>query len=401
MSLILLGLQLFLIFSSFYHKNVWLGIVFFFMLSYCYEPSRYYFFHEQIATYSQSQTPSTVYYTGLLTLIFNLVFSWVIPFQNNCKNIGKPIQIRSNILIYLFCLVFGIVCLVQGKSGQTIIESGGYGNTLRNMEGSSLFGYGVIPLAVCLIYADSKVKRIILYCVCLIYIMKDFLLGGRVDSIILCLSLYMLRFRYIWSTRTTLIILAFGLVLNLTWGSFRSNTSVNFYDTLSTEINNIGFRTGNSGEVYYASMRIYYMIEQGVLTTGKRIQSALEFLLSSVMPYNKLSSLANLSSYNRWHFRTLGGGLISVFLYAWGGVAGVIGVACLIGYAIRRFITAHVSKYFNLYICLVIATCPRWYAYYPIQLIKFCVFGVLFFVLMETVRTGKLPSFRKKMSHAK
>jgi hypothetical protein len=379
------ALSLYQIFIALKNREMTMLIMFFFMMPYSYEPIRYFVGHESICWCLQSQNVHTVYTVALYSYIFNIVLTAFINIKQNKREVSRPFTFHCPFYIWAFCALLGLCCLLFGKTGETILSSGGYGQTLESGSFSTFFGYGVIPLITALIYSDNKFRRNTTIVLMIMFVVKDLLFGGRIDSIILIIASYIIYFRHVFSVKSTLILICVGFIFNKIWGGFRAATSSDITDIFTSTITNMEVSTDNSPLVYYASMRIIHLIDLGVLDMATRIRSLLGFLLSFIVPYHSLPPEANLSAYLKHSYFTGGGGLVSIFLYAWGGAIGVVLTAAGIGYMIGRFLKSSLGNYTFVYCTFVIATVPRWYAYYPIQLVKFCVIAVIFFALTKWI----------------
>jgi hypothetical protein len=369
------------------YNNMAMLIFFFFMLSYSYEPIRYFVYSENMirfVTYCESD--KTVYDVAIYSYLFCLVMCYFIRYQRK-DYIPYRLQLQSNTVVWLVCLIFGVIMLAFGKTGQNIFESGGYSQTLQSADASSMYAYATIPLLIGLVYSNNRTRRIITFGVMAVYILKDLAFGGRIDSIILIIASYIIYFRHVMSRKLTLICIYAGLVLNLVWGAYRlSVNSSDLMELTSEAATNVSVGTGNSAFVYFASMRILYMIQGGILTLQDRIQSFVEFLLSVVVPYKYLSPLANLAFYNQTNYYSGGGGLFPIFIYTWLGLVGVIVSGVFVGKFVNSFLNnRNISPYKFIYCTLLVAAVPRWYAYYPINMIKYCLVGVVFLFLMQNI----------------
>ena len=394
LSISLLTINIYYVILSYKYRQLWLMAMFLFMLSYNYEPIKFFFYNQDIGgNIASYQNNANVYTVALCNFLFHIVLGLSISFRFT-KKLSEPFILKAPVFIWCFCIIVGLVCILFGKYGESIFAAGGYAQSLQSRESSSLYGYGVIPIAVSLIYSTSRFRRFVVYLLISIYIIKDFAFGGRIDSLILILIIYLIHFRFIMSSKLTVISLLVIYATNTVWEIFRSSVYQNIYDILEATPETVGISTSNSGAVYYASMRIIFFIENGILSFSDRIASFIYFLLSCFVPYNYLPPIANLSAYLKDSYYTGGGGLCSVFIFAMGGFIGIIILAKFIGFLLTRLMSySHITsknKYFFFYIILCIATFPRWYAYYPIALIKFCMVGALFFLITEQLKKIKL-----------
>ena len=365
-----------------------------FMFSYVSIPINYYWLDLHINYYNECETPTTVYRVLQILLLFHSLLLYMLKFSSVSKVKTQYLQ-ESNGVIFFLMVIISLVFVTFGSTGQNIFEAGGYSNALQTKSSSSLFAYSLIPISLSYIYANNKSKRVIAYLLIAYFCVKDLLFGGRVDSLQLLLIIFILRLQYLWSRKTIFFAGVAGVLFFLSWGILRSDVNLGFVGAISEQMSsfsgfrNVDFQTGNSAEVYYSSVRIIYLIEHDILNTSMRALSFLYFLLSSFVPYSVLPDLANLSSFMQREYWSGGGGLGPVFFYAFAGWIGVVLFSLFASYSMNLFQDRKASKYIHYYAILVLATTPRWYAYYPVQLIKFCFLGMLIYVFLNKLFASK------------
>ena len=364
-----------------------------FMFSYVSIPINYYWLDLHINYYNECESPSTVYKVLQILVLFHSILLFKLKFSKSSEANHILFSEKNDIVFYIMAIM-SFMFITFGSTGEDIFEAGGYSNALQTKSSSLLFAYSLIPISLSYIYANDKTQKIIAYSLIGYFCVKDLLFGGRVDSLQLLLIIFVLRLQYIWSKKTIIIAAAVGALFFLSWGILRSDINLGLVGAISEQLSslfgerNVDFQTGNSAEVYYSSVRIIYLIEHDFLTWGMRLQSLAYFCLSSVVPYSALPELANLSAYLQTTYWSGGGGLGPVFFYAFAGWIGVIVFALFIAWCVNLLTTKNSSKYVYFYAVLLLATTPRWYAYYPTQIIKFCVVGALLYFFMN-VFVGK------------
>lgn len=346
-----------------------------FVISYCIEPVWYLFGYSShiIDRITQAETPSTVYLTAHCLLTFILVIlrfvDFSVPQVERFKH--KFISIPRGDAFWVV-YVIATICMIFGASGDTIFESGGYGQ--GNTERSSLYEYGIIFLCLSLIYTKKASNTLLVYLLALAFIAKDLLYGGRVTSVMIILAVFMINFLNRYSFKTVLIAAFFGYTFFKFWGVLRGD--VNNYDF------EMGSRDGNAQFVVYASMRIHYLIDRGLLPIQDRIVSFVSYLLSSIVPASYLPDLYNLAKYKTDDYYSGGGGLVSSYYYCWLWIPGVYFIAYWISKTMNNFFRSK-TIYWKFYALLIVITMPRWFSYYPTQIIKFSVIGTLAFYLVN------------------
>ena len=367
-------LTLFMLVKAMFRRNYYLAVLFFFMLDYSFQPIRYYWYGEHINVRTVCETSHTVYLTALILFLFLICLYSILKWVNVSK---RTLFAERKLSCFFLCIVLAFLCITFGVTGSTIFASGGYSNSLQEGGRSSLFAYGIIPLTLSLLYADTKRKRQVVYLIVAYFVIKNLLYGGRVESLQLLLCMFLVRFQYVWSAKRVLLIGLLGYVFLTAWGTFRGDTTM----SLTSDTFELDFG-GNASDVYYASMRVLYLIDIGALDVYSRALSLLYFLASIVVPSSWLPRLANLSLYMTDTYSSGGGGLAPIFFFVFGGYLGVIALAWFIGKSLNAIIKRKTSYVF-VYTVFLVATAPRWFAYYPIQIVKFCVVGLLFYYIME------------------
>ena len=369
-------------------KDYHITIVFVFMMSYLFVPFNYFWLGLQINYYNACTNLTTVYLVLQILCLFHSILLFNLKLSKG-KEIKRKLLLESDGIIFTVLAIISFVLITFGSTGKTIFEAGGYVEAKELKTSSSFFAYSVIPISLSLIYANTKLKKNLAYGLAAYFCLKDLAFGGRVDSLELLLLMFMIRFQYLWSLKKILLGAAVGALFFLAWGALRSDVNIGFWNALANQLpfldgsgEKVYFQSGNAAEVYYSSARIIYMIENGILTWDMRIQSFIYFLLSSIVPYSALPDLANLSTYKQDIYWSGGGGLGPVFFYAFGGWIGVIVFSLFVSYCMNLY-TKNISRCVFYYVILLFSTTPRWYAYYPIQIIKFCVVGCLLYYFLR------------------
>ena len=146
-------LTLFMLIKGMVKRNYYLAVLFFFILDYSFQPIRYYWYGEHINVRTVCETPDTVYLTTLILFLFLIclfsIIKWVDVSQRTLFTERKPLS-------FLLCIALSLLCITFGATGSTIFASGSYSDSLQEGGRSSLFAYGIIPVTLSLLYADTK-----------------------------------------------------------------------------------------------------------------------------------------------------------------------------------------------------------------------------------------------------
>ena len=371
--------------KSIKNKNAPFLVISVFFSSYCLAPVGYLLGLQEhiIENITTAENQSTVFLAAHCLLTFMSFFLYYtkfdIPIESKTRKTYMSIY---NPIGYYICVLISILCIALGLSGNNIFESGGYANAVGESDRSSLFEYCIIFLALALIYSRKHSQRILIYVLCFVYIMEDLLYGGRISSAMLILTVFLLQFLNKFSFKWVLVAIACGYIFLNFWGYFRSGMSGEGFNVMAAD--------GNAQFVTYAAMRIHYMIDVGILNWPNRIISFVSFLLSSFIPKSYLPDIANLSMFMQSDYYTGGGGLVSTFFYCWAWIPGVGAIAIWIGKVFNKIFHSQ-SIYWKFYALLILITTPRWFAYYPMQIFKFAVYGlIVFFIINKFAPQSKL-----------
>ena len=171
-------------------------------------------------------------------------------------------------------------------------------------------------------------------------------------------------------------------------GRFRTNPELlfegNYFELLvPIKIDNTSIQiiSSQESEVNYSSTTILKLLEYGFVEGIVRLKAFLWFIISIFIPSSIADPLSNLTSLARNHFGNLGGGLISVNFFIYGGYIGVV----MIAYIIAKIVNSYKGKeysFFSIYSIFVLVTIFRWYAYSPIVLFKLCLYGAIFNIFL-------------------
>lgn len=326
-----------------------------------------------------------------LTKTFLLYILFILPFclfLNPMNKLSFDINPKNNEILFLGFLIVFLYCWKYGLQGESMLISGGYGK--GETSKSSIYEYALIVIFFLFRYIGrSKLKYAIFFLCCFLYITKDILYGGRIESLMLLLMLFFLFFQKRIPFYRLIIIGIIFLYLFKLYENIRGNivsivTEGEFVKYLNPfHSNKMEFLASNEGDVFWAGERMLYLKQDGFFSPLIRFQSAYSFILSVFIPYRILGPLSNLTHYRTDVYITGGGGLASSYFYIMFTMIGVF----FIGFMIAKLFTNFKNKknHTKVYILFVLVTLPRWFAYYPIQLIKLCFISVLLFEIQEII----------------
>lgn len=334
------------------------------------------------------------------TLFIHTIFlctldTFLLPIKKRLY-INEKILQTENIFLYLSLCVLFVFYLIFGIRGDTILDTGGYGQR-GDITGLGGFGeYFLILIPLLYMYSGkSYIMKKVIHILMLLMGIKLLLYGGRIG--VLMMGLLYLIFYY--DTRKNHIsifkILCYAipiLYIFVLMGAIRGNINLVLTSSWS-ELFLLPFRGdflktyieffGNQNDIFYSSTVLNQAVLSDTLSVYTRLEIFFYNVLSLFVPYSWLPEKAAVVSYIQKNIATTGGGaLISTYCYFFLSYPGVI----LIGYYIASLINKlQKSKnvYFILYCIMVLATYPRWFGYNIIGLFKISFYIVILYAIIK------------------
>lgn len=378
-------------------KNSLLLVIFTFMSLYIW-PSKLFFFNDlYFSAHHQIYTYYTSIYITLLFALYFLVLNITIkiqPINENCKVKFK----HNDYIFYGLFIITLLIILFFRRSGSHYDGTGG------DVKVSSLYEYSLILIMFLYVYTNNKKSKLILfYIICFLYVFFTVIVGGRIEVILLALLLLTLKYQYVISFKKIVILLLIGIWFMSVFENVRQNPTIllthKAVNVLNPFIDNIGvsnFQSSNEGDVFWASERMLLLIEENEISFFDRIEAALNYFISSFLPNRFLSPLANLANYKINIYTTGGGGLAISYFYVMFGFVGVIVLGIFIAHMLNKLST-NSTPIIKCYVILLITTLPRWFAYNPIFLIKFCIWGTLGYCMVLSL-DYTMKKYNKKIN---
>lgn len=378
-------------------NNIYQYIFSFFII--IYELPLLYYFIKQVNITQYSDFNNIIYYSKAQVIHSLFIFSYyyfsVIYFKNvneNYQNNKLVSLFKPNKLAFYFWLIICTIILIFGQTGSNVFEAEGYATGDSNK--SVIYEYFSVFYFLAFVYSRKRGFQLrMLYLLSIIYCIKSLLFGGRIEVIQLILLNFYL-FIDLKNIKTNLwktsLLLLFGYYFNLIIGNIRNDpSSILGFDYLKilnpfnyNEIKNVYY--SNEGDVFYSSVRLIALIENNLLSIFQRLESLLGFVLSIFLPTSWLPASASLLTFMKSEYNSGGGGLISIYSYAW---LSYLGPVLISFYIIKIFkqTTSSISKYFYLYGLLAVSTFPRWFAYNPLILFKMCFWIIPIYFISNSI----------------
>lgn len=377
-SLLLIFSALWLVLRAHLQKNKVLLVFFIFIALYSFPTKLFFFDGIPFAIYNLNYTYDTAILT---TLIFTLFYAILNLFLYIGKqNEQELIVVKRNDLFFWGAIFIGFYIVQFMLSGDYLLSGAVYGHSEKQV--SSFNEYVIILFLLAYIYSGKKKLHIyILYLLISFYIIKNLLLGGRIESVLVLLAFFIIRFQYVFSYKKILLLMLGGVLIMNVIGNLRSNPmaflegEASIMDFFKIDVSNKLYQGSNEGDVFWASERILLLIDKGHLDLIDRLKATFDLFFS---PF--VSEPMVLSTYGLNIEKSGGGGLAPIFFYAFLGLLGVVLFSYFIS-LILNGLNKNISQAFKFYIVLLIATTPRWFVYYPIFIVKFCLIGFILFKL--------------------
>lgn len=384
-AVLLSAVAILLLVRSLLMKNMLLFIFFAFIYLYTRPTLTFFFKGMFFSGFHLEYSYETVTQVNLIFMLFLLVINGLlkIPKHTEIKRLDFK---KNNLVFWTLYLVSLIIVFVSKRTGSV------YMGLSEQVEVSPLNEYVIILFLILYIYSNGKPFYFYLLSgLYILYAAFALLSGGRIEVVLLLLMLFAVRFQYTFSFKSIIILLVFGVWGMSVFGHIRSNPMILFSSNIKEILNPFkeqiyqdDCQRSNESDVYWASERILILINEGELTPADRVEAGIRYLLSPVLPNSASNPLSNLSSYKTNVLGTGGGGLAPIFMFAFWGLAGVVLLGVFIAFMLNA-LTQNISTIKYIYILLLIITVPRWFAYYPLHLIKFCIYGFLVYYIIGTV----------------
>lgn len=385
------------------YRSLPILLMFLFFLTYVVNLIPFFFAGEYIFGYR----PTEGFYETLQihTIFLCILDTFLRPIKKRLY-INEKIPQTENVFLYLSLCVLFVFFLIFGIRGDTVLDTGGYGQKGDTTGLGGLGEYFLILIPLLYMYSGkSYVMKKVVHILMLLMGIKLLLYGGRIG--VLMMGLLYLIFYY--DTRKNHIslfkILCYAipvLYIFILIGAIRGNIALALTsswgellllpfrgDLLKTHIEFFG----NQIDIFYSSTILNQAALSGTLSIYTRLEMFFYNVLSLFVPYSWLPEKAAVVSYIQKNVAPTGGGaLISAYSYFFLSYPGVI----LIGYYIASLINKlQKSKnvYFILYCIIVLTTYPRWFGYNVIGLFKISFYIVILYAILKRFSKIKITFF--------
>ena len=362
------------------YKSLPILLMFLFFLTYIVNVIPFFFMGEYIFAYH----PTKGFYETLQihTIFLCTLDTFLQPIKKNIY-INEKIPQAKNVLLYLFLTAFFVFFLLFAIRGDTILDTGGYGQQGNTTSLGGVGEYFLLLIPLLYIYSGkSYIMKKILHILMLLMSVKLLLYGGRIGVLMMGLLYFTLYYDTQKNHISLFKIFCYVtpiLYIFVLMGAIRGNITLastsSWYELFLLPFRGDFLKTfkeffGNQNDIFYSSTILNQTALSDTLNVYTRLEIFFYNILSLLLPYSWLPEKASVITYIQKNIAHTGGGaLISAYSYFYLSYPGVI----LIGYYIASLINKlQKSKniYFILYSIVVLATYPRWFGYNAIGLFK-------------------------------
>ncbi len=366
-----------LVYRAYRAHNVLLLVIFAFMALYAWPSKLFFFDGVMFSAYNLDPHYVTSFWVTVVLSFFFAVLNLYVKFNYRNSIICPAFYCKNNKLFWGIYLVTLVSILVFRPRGN--LYAGG-----EDVSVSSLYEYVLILFLVLYVFSNNeRRKKMSISALLILYTLFTILSGARVSIVMLGLLLIVMIYQFKLRIRYALLFLLLVVWIMNVYGNIRSNPTIllegNILNIVSPfeRSEMLDYQNTNEGDVYWASERLFILSNEGELDIIDRMESLFYFIISPVSKGSSLPPVANLTQYKSDVYGTGGGALAPVVFYMFGGFIGVFLLARFVGKTINRLQYLNGSVLSNYSILLYVMV-PRWFAYFPIPLIKFCVIGCIF-----------------------
>lgn len=345
----------------------------------------------RVSAWTSFNKPEYINKVLLLNALFIYSFGNLLNPKKVCSKMNLDLYSFKSHYIFWPLLCIGLLMIQFGIKGDTILESGGYGS--GTVERSTMHEYFILVYFVLLLVAPkTKFTNVLLFILLVLFVVKTILYGGRIEAVQICI-LY-IYYRWILEQKENKFIIyslsLLGYYVSSVFGKIRENSLPLLQGDYLYYLNPVkeealikrDYIMNNQGDVLQSSARLLGLIQEGILDVFTRIMSFIYMLLSVFMPSSLMPAYSNLSAYRQDFAGSGGGGLVSIYFYAWMGYAGPVFIGAFLAYFINKAYTSHKLAY-KVYAAILLVMFPRWYAYNPLLIFKFCFLTVVVYVVFN------------------
>lgn len=307
-----------------------------------------------------------------ILLLFEAILSCILAFGDN----SKKIQISSDNMrdtlyngdiVKLFVLISNVVlCLILifGFKRPDILGDRG--------SPSAIYEYSTIIFVLCF-YFGNKFKwcRYLTCCMLVLFVLQNFLYGGRITGLQLIIVVYVMLLERRWNLKKAIPFIIVGFlgmsIIGVSRGAFLSGDMT--IGGLLSILKKRKFTLDTAFSAYHTS--ITFILTERQITMGDRLHVFVGFLKSIIVGgYNSVES--NVARYTAQFYHHYNGGFLPFYFQFYLGWLGIPIIAGYLAIIIKKMTTiSKKTKGLGKCVCVyIVASTFRWYIYSPIQITR-------------------------------
>lgn len=297
-------------------------------------------------------------YLVFISFLFLSIGNFDLSKTSNSKKFIKfdynSLIVIASSLILLYALIFGFD---RGIIGMYVSNS------------NPLYEYALIIFLFAWQYSkDSRIFKFFLIIYAILYVLQGLIFGDRSSAFPMILLILILYTKNNIKMKNVGIVGIIGIFAANVIDIFRK-TGILFNDAIVKETLSRGLFVNTISYSFYGGTQI---LRYGIsLSFREKMLHLFNYFISIFIGGSNKYSLTTIANAN--NFTNKGGGMSLTYFYFWGGIAGSILFAIIMG-RIINYIFSHNDKLNNiLKITLTIFTI-RWFIYYPVAFFRTAIF---------------------------
>jgi hypothetical protein len=336
-------------------------------------PVVYYFDYDNIAFYTKALMANILFWSTLCFFLKTTKNSYKFP---DFSNFFKPNQwiVVLNIVIMFLIILFGF-------KGDNILSGAKYGT--EDFGDKSIFTeYFIIFLIIAYVHCANQISKLLVLSIGALMVLVALIYASRVSALLCILTVFVLHFSNRFSLRKIFTISVIGLTFMNAISLIRAG-STNMSMVFSKNHN--GIISSTQANMFYGSVTLIALTDEGKIDTPKRIKSLIGFIGRLFLPSSLSFKEGSLASFGQKLSPWGGGADPTAYFYVWFGWLGPIIFGLLIVFLMNGMSRPNVDKYFFFMGIILLATFPRWFGYEPGVIFKMTWVGIVILIVQENL----------------
>lgn len=300
------------------------------------------------------------FYLLMLKLIFLFNVAYILFLT---KKISQERIIEKNNIVYFtlyICLIY--IGVFKIKRDINLKE--------YTVMITPIYEYSYLLFGYLFLYSNNKLKICYSVLLAILFCLQDAYYGGRVTSIQIIICLLLSLFPRYLSWKKMIGGVTVGIVLLSLIGGYREKVSISkIIDSLTNNL----FINNTSVMAFISSITHLATIQK--VNWDTRIESGRIFFKTLIFGSRiENSGLADVTVFSAKFFPNAGGGIFVSHIYFWQGELIFVVAIYTLFLTLDKIFKIKNNEYFYLVKIFIVATCPRWYLYSPLSLVRGPIF---------------------------